>query len=554
MGELDVIREAVRQAAARRRLERSLDGLWRGLLVGATLWLIALGLFKLFPIPSSIIRFAWAAPVVGALVGAVVSGWRRITLTAGARLIESRHDLQQRLSTALELGARNVGETTRHPDPTWAQLVIADAAAAIRGVDPRRLFPLHLPVFARWIPVVMTAVVGLGFVPEYRSASHLAKNKEARVVHETGRKMAQLIRQELKERQPSQEAIREAITDAANLGDRLAQANLTRADALSHLSDVAERLKEEARQLDEQPLLQKLREAARSTSPGSSPNSNDPALQKQLEKLQGSPGTGPDALGKLSERLQEAQKLASGMQGAAPDAAARQALSKALSQLAQHAGQLGLDANALNQALDAMKNLSIDRVLKDLTQAESELRQVARQAQDSQQLAEALESVQAAQQAIASNRAWQPGGTCSGGACAGCALHPNGRAGFGQGKRGGRGVGTWAPENGWLYYPEFTERWDNTGIQRPDTAPRGHTDRGDGKLSANAAPTRLTGQFSPGPMPSIPLKGVSIVGHSSVQYQQAVDAAQSDARSALNQDQVPRAYRGTVKDYFDDLK
>ena len=39
-----------------------------------------------------------------------------------------------------------------------------------------------------------------------------------------------------------------------------------------------------------------------------------------------------------------------------------------------------------------------------------------------------------------------------------------------------------------------------------------------------------------------------------VAFQEAATAAQSDAQSALNQDQVPRAYQGAVRDYFDDLK
>jgi hypothetical protein len=33
-----------------------------------------------------------------------------------------------------------------------------------------------------------------------------------------------------------------------------------------------------------------------------------------------------------------------------------------------------------------------------------------------------------------------------------------------------------------------------------------------------------------------------------------VGAAQSEAQGALSQDQVPRAYKGAVKDYFNDLK
>ena len=97
--------------------------------------------------------------------------------------------------------------------------------------------------------------------------------------------------------------------------------------------------------------------------------------------------------------------------------------------------------------------------------------------------------------------------------------------------------------------------WDNSGLNRPDRDPRGLTDRGDPQLPDNLAPTKLHGQITPGsPMPSITLKGVSIKGQSSVAYQEAATRAQSDARSALNQDQVPRAYQGTVRDYFDDLK
>lgn len=55
-------------------------------------------------------------------------------------------------------------------------------------------------------------------------------------------------------------------------------------------------------------------------------------------------------------------------------------------------------------------------------------------------------------------------------------------------------------------------------------------------------------------MPSITMKGVSIKGQSKVEFQEMVAGAQSEAQSALNQDQVPRAYQNAVKNYFDDLK
>jgi len=136
------------------------------------------------------------------------------------------------------------------------------------------------------------------------------------------------------------------------------------------------------------------------------------------------------------------------------------------------------------------------------------------------------------------------------GACAG------GQPGAGKGGKPGRGVGTWSDEaEGWTTVPEIMERWDNTGIERPDMDPRGHTDRGDGQLADTVKPTKLKGQLSPGSqMPSITLKGVSIKGQSTLQFQEAATAAQTEAQSALNQDKVPRAYQNAVRDYFDDLK
>jgi len=128
------------------------------------------------------------------------------------------------------------------------------------------------------------------------------------------------------------------------------------------------------------------------------------------------------------------------------------------------------------------------------------------------------------------------------------------RGGYGQGGKPGSGVGTWA-EEGAQWDGQMSQGWDNSGVERPDMDPRGHTERGEGELSDALKPTKVKGQFSPGgQMPSITLKGVSIKGTSKVTYEEAATAAQSDAQSALSQEKVPRAYQNAVKDYFDDLK
>src|SRR5579871_4021413 len=133
----------------------------------------------------------------------------------------------------------------------------------------------------------------------------------------------------------------------------------------------------------------------------------------------------------------------------------------------------------------------------------------------------------------------------------------SGRPGAGKGGQPGHGVGTWADEDsGWMQDPQnLADGWDNSGVERPDMEGRGVTDRGEGELVDGMKPDKVKGQFTPGgQMPSITLKGVSIKGTSTVQFEQAATAAQSDAQSALNQEKVPRAYQGAVRDYFDDMK
>lgn len=654
MSDLAALQNTLRQAARRRRWDQAFRTGWLGLFVGTTAWLVLIALHKALPLPNALAEWAWLAAMFGAVAGLVVGGWRKVPLAMAARVLEARQPLHQRLSAALELADRPESDD-------WRQLVVADAAASVRKVNVPRLLPFHLPTLARWTPALLAAVIGLGFVPEYRSAEYLKKRQVTEAMRDTGKRLAEMVRHEIAHRQNPEDPVRDTLRDLATLGDKLSQVKLTQGEAVKELANAAKRLEEEARQLESDPALRRLQQAARSSN-ARGQQSNNSALQKQLEKLQQSAGkNASDALEKLAEKLQQAQKTAAGMQGAAPDAAAQQALAQSLAQMAQAAQEMGLGLENLDEALEALRNLNLDRVLKDLQmagtdldklrdlaqkmaaaqqkaeamgkdlaeqlergQAEAaantlekmveqlkaagltpeqmakiaqevgkslkpgdpygkageflqqaaqglagkkpddaaknlasaaeELRKMAKQAEDLNDLNQMMASFQNAESALRNGKSWSQSGQCKGGACTGCSIHQRGRISAGKGGKPGRGVGTWAEENGWLYYPEISERWDNTGLNRPDMAARGHTDRGDGKLSENLASTKLQGQFSPGSMPSITLKGVSIKGQSTVQYEQAVEAAQSDARSALNQDQVPRAYRGAVKGYFDELK
>jgi len=206
------------------------------------------------------------------------------------------------------------------------------------------------------------------------------------------------------------------------------------------------------------------------------------------------------------------------------------------------AGNYGKVADHLKGACKQMQAGEKAGAAQSLAEASKELEKLMQQLGDAQAISSELDALNKASMCVGTCQSWK--------ACKNPGFNPNGK------NKPGSGVGTWADEDsGWMYDGSWNDRWDNSGIVRPDMAGKGLTDRGPGELSDALKPTKVKGQFSPGgQMPSITLKGVSIKGQSKVAYEEAAAAAQSDAQSALSQEKVPRAYQGAVKDYFDDLK
>ncbi|HEY3852814.1 MAG TPA: hypothetical protein VGO67_00310 [Verrucomicrobiae bacterium] len=654
MSDLQAIQDVLARAARRRRWEYAWNGLWHGLLAGAVIWLIALAIYKLAPVPISILTGATIVAAIFIMVG-FLRGWmRKPTLQQTARCLDQRQDLQERLSTALEVASTGT-------NATWQALLVSDAARFANKLDPRKIFPYRLPRAGLWSMIALAVAAGLGFMPEYRSKDYLAKQKDAQAIKETGRKIVEITQHTLDHHTPALEQARQAVESAEQAGLRLEKANLTRNDALKDLSNVADKLKAQLKDLAKNnPQFKSLEHEAR--TPSSNPNSAS-QNQKQMEDLEkslGKAGENPAALYKLSEQMQKLQQAAAGMSknNSAQGVAERQKMAQQLADLAKQAADLGKPMPNLDDAIAALQANKSDDFQKDMDLATTDLEKMKQMAKTLQQLQKnadhegkdlpeqlklgqpelagkslkemvaklksgnmtseemakmmdevsravspaspygdashdlheaaqqlhsgdksgsakslaaaaqeldkvmaemdaakavegSLDAVNRAEMALATHSQWGQCPTCGDctGKCqsAGHCLH------LGKGA-GGRGVGTWTDDDSQLY-PKMSGLWDNTGANRKDTDPRGLTDRGDPQLADNLSPTKLHGQISPGgQMPSITLKGVSIKGQSTVSYQEAAAAAQSDAQSALNQDQVPRAYQGAVKDYFDDLK
>lgn len=640
----------IEHAARRRRLQRAWRAFWTGLVVGACIWLVALLSYKLLPLPMRVLAIGAVLGVAAPLVAAIGGLARRESPQQTAIWLDKQQRLEERVSSAIEVGR----------DPKygrWSELLIDDANRHLERLDIRRILPWTLPKSSLWALLVLTIGAALGFVPEYRSASYVQKQRERETVRDTGRALADVTRRDLEKRAPALDATRRAVESVAELGEQLARKPLTKPEALRELAKLTEKVQQQARELGQNAALRALAKKQSDQSDRSEKSDrSDKSDQSdrsdtKTESADGKMKASSDDLEKLKRDLERALQSAEALkkEGAAGDKAAQQNLADALNSLSQQAKELGLNISSLSEAIEALKSGEIDQLLKDLAVADRDLEQLAETARaleqmqmqaervgkdlpeqlqngqamaarstlqkmvnllksgnvdpkqlqsvmdevsraikpagqygkvadhlkqalqrmqakdnaaaaqsladaanelqklmdqlaDAESLEGALSALRRAQAAIGTGKSWSQAGTL-------------GQPGFKPGGRPGRGVGTWADEDGWIEQPPMTGAWDNSGIERPEMSPRGITDRGEAALSEGLTPTKVRGKLSPGgPMPSVTLKGLSLKGSSKVEVQEAIRAAQTDAQSALSHDQVPRAYQGPVRDYFGDLK
>src|SRR3954463_5407808 len=196
MSSLQLIEETLQRTVRRMRLERTWQSLWRGFLFGAALFLVVFVTYKIAPIPVVAVSAAALAGLLVTLTFGIVAACRKISSTDAARFVDSRKQLKERLSTALEISRSASG------DAAWRDLVIADAAAHVNGVEPRKLIPLSLPALGRWALLLAVLAAGLGFIPEYRTKTFVERKAEQANIKETGKQLAALTRQNLVQHPP----------------------------------------------------------------------------------------------------------------------------------------------------------------------------------------------------------------------------------------------------------------------------------------------------------------------------------------------------------------
>src|SRR5256885_773907 len=389
MSEIQIVEAALERAAKRRRLAQALTGLWYGLLVGAVIALVVTGIYHLREIPFRWVIAAALAPLPLMLLGSIFTGWRRPTLSEVARWVDSKRNLKERVSTALEVaGDENGGK--------WRDLVVTDAATHIKDLNVRQIMPISLPKTAFWSMLVLVLVFGLGFVPEYRSPQAKRQKADEQNIKDVGKQLADLTRRELQKRTPVLEPTQKALEKVSELGDNLQKQNLTRSEALRDLANAAEKLKEQLNEMGKDPDLKRMQQAARASTGNDSQIAS--GMQKQMESLQkqlGSPTGNPDAMDKLQKELQKLQEAAKGMAdknspGSAED---KQKLSESLSALSRQAQEMGMQLPQLDEAIAALAANQTDLMLKDLQEATLDLEKMREMAKSLQQLQQQMDKL-----------------------------------------------------------------------------------------------------------------------------------------------------------------
>jgi hypothetical protein len=399
------------------------------------------------------------------------------------------------------------GSTGQSGDAMQKQMGALQKALGAAGGDPQKLEQVR-----EQLQKMQQALAGLSDKNE--AAAQAAREQLAQSLAEAARQLRDLGQSAA----DLEEAIRALQNNQTDLAMQNLQAALTDLEKLRQMAKTLQKLQQQAAQLGKN-LAEQLKngqaQAAQQT------------LQKMIEQLK-SANLSQEQLQKILDEVS---------QGVAPGS------------------QYGQVGEHLKNAAQQLQQGQKTDAAQSLAQAASELEKFMQQLQDADSMLAALDALERAQMAIASGQSWeqcQASSRCK--ACGGLGCERCKGRGWGHGGRPGAGVGTWAEEEeGWMSWEE-TGPVDNSGVQRPDMDPRGHTER-PAEISDNLQPSKVRGQFSQGaPMPSITLKGVHIKGQSNVKFEEAAAAAQQEAQSALNQDQVPRAYQNAVRDYFDDLK
>jgi len=494
---MNEIQQIVRRAALRLGWDRANRLIARALLV-------ALGAAFLGILCDKLLFLG--APVFYA-IGAVAALCAAAVIVLSIRGWPSRVRAAVTLDERLRLGERISSAVAVADDPSpMARAVVADGRAYARSVPVAKTFPLRLHR-EYWVVFALAfAAVGLlGMMPQYDLLSReAALRKRAEEKMELQREATRMKRELAKIRKKVEriapERMDRELKEMEKILGQMELGKVSRADALAKLSELGESLKRQYEHMEEEKL------------------NMSPAMQRQSLSLT---KDFADALAnkdfaKAAEELKAlAQKAAEGK--LTPQE--KEQLNKELQALAKALGgdpeklpeALQQLANALNEAdaAEAMKMMK-----EALAQAEKDLKEQGRMAAEVEALKEFA--------------------NCACKACnnLGNRIVIDDMAGIynaGEGENGGQGPGGRPPG----YGGQMSSAPDNVAFN-------------PGKIKGQMQKGRIIGSYF--------ADGKNLKGEARVEFSAEVEAAEAAAAQAVQSEQVPRAYEGYVREYFEGMK
>lgn len=301
-----------------------------------------------------------------AAAAAVLLRRRADPLTA-ARILDRRADLEERASTAVELAF------APGPQSALGARVITDASERLGGVDIRAALPLRLPRLAWWIPALALL---LAVWPRLLGGLTLPGAPAHRVQEAIRREGAHLeqFAQTLEsfaraERAP---ATRRAAPQLRDLGLRLQQEHINRAQALARIADLSRELKLAQQRVDQR--VEEMGQSPASSAPLPSDLFRREAVQRQLRQLAELTARLPHAPAAANKDVIDQLGTVTREGEGTQSAQVRQQLEQARRQL-----EAGDTAGARESLMQAMRMLEgMDAMLADREGVQSARRQLDR--------------------------------------------------------------------------------------------------------------------------------------------------------------------------------
>jgi len=497
--EMEIIIRVVRRARRRLVWQSAAAILARGLIVLFAFACLLILAEKLFFLGRPLLYAGAGVAAVILIITAVLAVIRAPGAGKAAVEVDDRFALSERISSAIAV---------QHDPSPMARAVVADARGYARNVPVAEGFPMHVPR-AGWVAfgIAAVALALLYFMPQFdlagRRKALLAAAKEKKLAQRQAKRMRRTF-ERLKKRIPVNPPpdVKFHLEKMKDTIDELEKGKITRADALSEFTKLDDALKDaqsrmakrglspaqakknfgEAQQLADALAKQDLKKAADALEQLAQRIQQGDLNEEQRKKLR-------DALNRLCKGLAQ---TAGPNEGRNPNKALQQALRKMAAQL----GEMQINAEKLQQALQ-----DAQVALQDM--------------KDMQELLRQMRAMCKACKGAGKGGAKQVPGAA--GAVAGIFNAETRQPGPGMGGAGiGRG-GRAPVEPG------------NVGFD---------SDLVKGKLQSG----RAVGSYF--------VNGRQLKGEAKADYIEVVGAARSEADEAVEKERIPRAYQDYVHEYF----